>query len=170
MSGLDATLIVQRLYVGSAPPTGFALAQSGFNALVLAANEYQPKSFNFPGVFVIHAPIDDGMQVTAADASVIEQAGILVAQMLGEGRNVLCTCRAGRNRSAVIAARALMIGQGMSGSQAIDAVRSKRKDRDGVSALENPAFQDYLLRMHARDYAGRTRTVGLPNHPGGGSY
>ncbi len=161
MSSLDATLIVPRLFVGSAPPVGLSLAGYGFNALVLCAMEYQPRGNQFPGVFVIHCPIDDGDRVTSDDASLIEQAGTMVAKMMRGGQNVLSTCRAGRNRSAVIAARALMIGQGMSGQQAIDAVRSKRKDRDGVSALENPVFQDYLLRMDARsDTRFRGRRIG----------
>jgi len=82
------------------------LAKSGFNVLVLCAQEIQPRSPNFPGVLVVHAPIDDA-RPSAEEQQTIRNAATIVAGYLKEGRRVLVTCAQGRNRSAVVAAMAL---------------------------------------------------------------
>jgi hypothetical protein len=51
--------IAPGLYQGSKPPFGTELKDLGFDVLVLAAREIQPASVYFPGIEVIHAPIDD---------------------------------------------------------------------------------------------------------------
>lgn len=52
----------------------------------------------------------------------------------------LVHCQAGLNRSSLVAARALMLGDGMTADEAISLIRSKRSP----ACLCNPAFEEWL--------------------------
>lgn len=55
----------------------------------------------------------------------------------------LVHCQAGLNRSSLIAARALMLGDGMTAVQAINLLRAKRSP----AVLCNPNFEEFLLEL-----------------------
>jgi protein-tyrosine phosphatase len=59
-----------------------------------------------------------------------------------EGR-VLVKCAAGLNRCSVVAARALMLEEGLTGREAIDLIREKRDPM----ALCNQMFEEWLLSL-----------------------
>ena len=101
---LDATEIYPGLYQGSKPPQGRALANAGFNAVVLAAREYQPRGERFPGLdAVIAVPLDDsGYPPTPGEQRAAVMAARAVTNIVRSGRKVLVTCYQGRNRSGLI--------------------------------------------------------------------
>jgi hypothetical protein len=134
MGEIEATRILDGIYQGSMPPTGRTVAENKFNVLVLAAKEYQPSAKSFPGVSVIHAPLDDGI-LFEEDMRVALEAASKTAITRLHGAKVLITCQMGLNRSGLITALALVFLHGMSGSKAVDLVRSRRK-----GALFNPYF------------------------------
>lgn len=142
---LEANLIAPGLLVGSAPPLGSAVRHSGVDVLVLCAEEFQPSSRNFPGVLVIHAPFDDG-ELDEATRRMSREAASRVALHMQEGRTVLVTCMAGRNRSALVAALALMRLTGLPGAEWAAHLRRKRRPRCGGEVLSNPDFYDALQR------------------------
>ena len=134
---LDATLIRGKLFQGSAPPLGSDLCWAGFDAVVLAAREFQPESWKIPGVRVIRVPLDDiNVPLTFNELRDVRLAAQTIAAMLHHGKKVLVTCWLGLNRSGLIVAETLCRYWGMSPIQAIHLVRSKR----GPSALSNSSF------------------------------
>ena len=137
---LDASPIVPGIWQGSAPPAGTALRDAGFDAVVLAAVEYQPSDESFPGVHVIRAPIED-TTITPAIWSSAKRAADEVAQLRRHNARVLVTCRAGLNRSGLITAMVLIMDEGMLPAQAIARVRSGR-----FMALSNESFATALRR------------------------
>jgi protein-tyrosine phosphatase len=114
--------------------------RAGFDVLVLAAREYQPRGRLFPGVRVLHAPLDDA-QLTAVEVETYMAAAMATADHLRAGRRVLVTCFLGLNRSGIIAARALVLAYGVAPRAAIDMVRAAR----GPHALGNSDFVRRLL-------------------------
>lgn len=131
---LDVTKVAPKLYIGSAPPEGYAVAQAGFDTLVLCAKEYQPPDSSFPGVKVIRCPIDDA-ELTPLEATQVRQASRLVAGELARGRRVLVTCQMGRNRSGLVLARALMKVSGAPASVVVPHIQYLRRN-----ALTNRSF------------------------------
>lgn len=133
---IDANEIIQGLYQGSAPPTGFSVNRAGFGALVLGAKEYQPRSSSFPGVVVHRAPLGDHRRpLSRAEWQRIEKATHFVVSQLREGRPVLVTCVMGLNRSGLINACVVAILSGEDGASAVDLIRSQRH-----GALFNTSF------------------------------
>jgi protein-tyrosine phosphatase len=139
--GIDADRIAPKLWQGSRPPLGHALAKAGFDVVVLCAGEYQPASPELPGVRVIRAGIDDAVP-SRAELDVVWEAGRRVARHLGRGDRVLVTCYQGWNRSGFVTATALYLLTGAPGRQCIEAVRA---GRDG--ALSNREFCRVLERL-----------------------
>lgn len=141
---LDATCIAGSgnlrfrgsLYQGHAPPTGDAVWRAGFDVLALCAEEYQPS--DFPGVRVLHVPLDDACP-TPREWLIANGAAQETALMLRGGRRVLVTCWQGRNRSGLVVALALR-RLGLTGEQAVARVKERR-----VGALTNPCFVGRLL-------------------------
>lgn len=131
--------IIPGLYVGSKPSPG---QHAGIDALVLAAREYQPPAFLFPGMPVIYAPLDDdSTRPMRADEIVLAtKAALRVAHLLREGHHVLVTCAMGLNRSALIAALAMHEVHGMGADEIISRLRRAR----GSWALSNPNFEKLL--------------------------
>lgn len=145
---LDATRLHRGLYMGSAPTTGNIVRALGFDVLVLCAEEYQLRSRNFPGVLVLHAPLDDDPTgVTPRDADTMFAAGREVAKHMSQGRKVLVTCMAGRNRSGVVSALALYFLTGAPGVQIVRHIRRTRVGIDGGASLTNPRFVELLRQL-----------------------
>jgi hypothetical protein len=136
---IDANEIIPGLYQGSIPPEGPLLRSAGVGMLVLAAIEHQPSARRFPGVAVLHAPLDDHLDpMTLEEVLLIRVMGQLVAEHVAGGGAVLVTCQAGLNRSGIITAAALC-QLGLSPRQA---VRQIRRQRPG--ALRNHSFVQHL--------------------------
>ena len=141
MSRAEISEIVPGLYVGSKPPPG---RHTGVDTIVLAAVEYQPPASSFPGVEVIHAPLDDapGRPMTEDEIALATKTAARVARRLRVGRRVLVTCALGLNRSALVAALAMHEIYGMDAEEIIKRLRDAR----GMWSLSNPNFER-LLRV-----------------------
>jgi protein-tyrosine phosphatase len=144
MTHPDSHAIVRRLHVGSAPPPGDYSEQ--FDAIYLVG-DYQPEAKHFPNVEVHNLPFDDSHAPTRNDLHIASEASRRVARDLSLGKRVLVTCRMGRNRSALVAALALKRLAQIPGRKAYELVRSRRVDRTGVRALENPTFARMLVNL-----------------------
>lgn len=129
------------LAVGPRPPMGSAVARGGFHMLVLSAESYQPPASRFPGVHVLHVPLnDDGRPMTNAERAAARRAAGIVVRELARGHHVLVTCEQGRNRSALVAAIALVL----TGQQRPRAIATLRRMR--TNALTNQDFERMLQR------------------------
>ena len=134
---IDASHLYGNLYMGSRPPIGKRLAYAGFDVVVLAAQEYQPPEWRLPGVEVIYAPMEDVPVVLRPnDLAAVRRVVARVAQALATGRRVLVSCRAGLNRSGLIAGAVLLETTNMTPLQVISLIRKRRS----IFALNNPAF------------------------------
>jgi protein-tyrosine phosphatase len=152
-----ASPVTDKLWVGGHPPVGPGLSEYGIDALVLAADGFQPPAKLFPDIKVLHAPMhDDYERMHEGDADRAVNAGLQVAKWLKEGKKVLSTCWQGRNRSGVIAALALMLTQKSSPEEAINLIRASR----GASAMGNPHFNLLLQAVQASRTGPRTRPSG----------
>jgi protein-tyrosine phosphatase len=136
---LDATCIGPRLYQGSAPNSGSALRNARFTLVVLCAKEYQPSSERFPGVHVLHVPFDDSLTPSIGELRAAAAAADTVAREIRNGGRVLVTCMAGRNRSGLVTAMALVALNGWTGDQAARHIQALRPN-----ALTNTAFVAFL--------------------------
>lgn len=143
MPAVDASLLLANLFQGGAPAVGSRVRRAGFDTLVLAAEEYQPAAELFPGVRVMHVPLDDA-KPSPEELAMIRKAGWLVAKEVQAGRRVLVTCMAGRNRSGIINAVALRWLTGRSPDAIVAHIRDKRM----ASALSNPYFVRALKQGH----------------------
>lgn len=149
---LDAHEIIPGLWQGSLPPRGSLVALEGFDTLVLTAVEYQFSSVYFPGVEVIRAPNEDaGEPLTHPQLQVAVWAAKEVVKRLQAGEKVLVTCAQGINRSGLVVALTLHFLHGWPGRICIQAVRLKRKPRQGHKALTNPYFVQALERLPGID-------------------
>lgn len=139
---VDASRITKRLYQGGEPPTGPFVAHSGFDVLVLCAEECQPPALNFPGVTVLHCPLDDvARRLTNDEVRRIRHTGRGIARHLIDGKRVLVTCAMGINRSGLVVASALLHATPLSPADAIRAIRLGR----GSFALANKGFVRAIL-------------------------
>lgn len=133
--------VAPRLFVGSKPPTGH---HEDVDVIVLAAMEYQPAADRFPGVEVLHAPLDDDptRSMRQDEIALAAKTAERVARRLRAGKRVLSTCAMGLNRSALIAALAMNEVYGMDADEIVRRLRGAR----GAWALSNPNFEK-LLRI-----------------------
>jgi len=133
--------VVPDLFIGSRPVPG---RPTHVDTIVLAAMEYQPSADLFPGVEVIHVPIDDdpSRPMPAGEIDAAVRAGRRAARRLRAGRRVLVSCVMGLNRSSLIAALAMSEVYGMPADEIIARIRQAR----GAWALSNPHFER-LLRV-----------------------
>jgi protein-tyrosine phosphatase len=142
------SFILDQLAQGSAPPPDLKLP---FDVLVLAAMEYQPAQTMFPGITLIHVPLDDAIPKRDEVLRAI-YAGKQVAAHVQRGDRVLTTCFMGKNRSGLVNGFALM-ELGYSSQDAITLIKNARGD----GALGNMHF---VNELHARG-RGRARQVAL---------
>jgi protein-tyrosine phosphatase len=144
---IDATRLASKLYIGSKPPLGTAVADNGFDVLVLCAREYQPRLHNFPGLSaVIHAPLDDD-KLTTKEIDIAYMTAMEVHDHVLEEDRVLVTCMAGRNRSGLICTMALHLLTCCEPRQCIMHVKKNRVGIDGGEALSNPNFVNFLKNI-----------------------
>lgn len=153
---LDASRVVGNLWQGGIPPLDRSLAKAGVHAVVFAAEEFQPQRNTCRGVIKIWAPNnDDGSRMTREQWNTALTAAMKVRALLDRGRLVLVTCFAGRNRSGLISALALMLPGTLgarsvstptclSAAQAIALVRRAR----GPDALSNLDFEMSLYSVN----------------------
>jgi len=113
---------------------GSEVRRCGFDVLVLAAKEFQPLSELFPGVEVIHVPIDDAQLSRWEWKSALSAADIVARRVRG-GKRALITCYMGWNRSGLITALTLYMLTGEPGAKIVQHVQRQRSH-----ALTNPSF------------------------------
>jgi protein-tyrosine phosphatase len=147
---LDAHRIAPKLYQGANPPKGPALKSLGFDTLVLCAMEHQDPASDYPGLKVIHAPMDDNAWVPRETAM---RAAREVACEIKAGRRVLVVCHQGRNRSGLVSALALWF-MGKSGVEALWQVQTARPD-----SLSNQFFARFLFFLPPRYARRRARAA-----------
>lgn len=126
----DRNEVYPNLFVGSAP---FAMPD-GFDLLVLAAVEHQPRFHCRPDQGILYVPLDDHPP-TQKEKLMALKAALLVHSYLERGKRVLVTCHAGLNRSSWIAALAMRM-MGMKAPVTLARIRHAR----GPLALNNKAF------------------------------
>jgi len=141
MPAVDATHLWRGLYQGSRPPVGPWVKAAGFDVLVLAAEEYQPPDRMFPGVLVLHVPLDDA-EMDSPSRKAIRSASRLVEAYVKNGHRVLVTCAMGLNRSGIISAAALRRATCADPVEIVHHIRARR----GARALSNPSFVSSLRR------------------------
>lgn len=136
---LDAHLVAPRLFVGSRPAPG---RYRWISVVTLCAKEYQPPSFAFPGMTVLRVPLDDDRwhPLSQVDAALVVSNAKTIARYLNGGSPVLVTCHAGLNRSALVAAIAMMLAYDQSADEAITQIRDLRSPH----ALFNPRFEEFI--------------------------
>ncbi len=134
-----------RLYQCGAKEIPETLRRREIDLLILAAREYQPKSFN--NVDKIYVPLRDSssmsdpeLQETIRKAKKAANYGI---STILHGNNVLSTCWAGLNRSGIISGLMLKKLTGGSGDQVTRLIRANRSQH----ALFNPLFVEVLRRI-----------------------
>ena len=141
--------VLDELWIGNAPAIQSAHEDGDvrplsddFDTLVLCAAEYQPDGDLFSIEEVVHAPMFDAFEpVSQRNAALIVKTARMVVDRLVEGKRVLVTCLAGRNRSGLVCALALCFGPPK--VSAVDAIRLVREAR-GSHALANPFFVKFL--------------------------
>jgi len=141
---VDADAVAPGLYVGSRPTPG---RYRWIHAIAFCAQEYQPPSPAFPGVTVLHFPMDDDptRPLRRDETFAAISAGRTVARFLTAGRRVLVTCQQGWNRSGLVAAIAMQEAYGMEADEVIERVRHAR----GPYALSNPNFERLIDKVDA---------------------
>jgi hypothetical protein len=141
---LDADPITDKLWQGSQPPRGRAVAKYGFRTLVLCAFEVQPPSRSFPGVDVLRVPLDDSDRVltSAEQHRIIETANQMARRM--RYAPVLCTCAEGRNRSGLLNAVCLVLATNHKSDYIIEHIRRSRP-----RAMRNPNFVAFVRALQA---------------------
>lgn len=136
--GIEANRIAPRLYQGSKPPFGRGLQRAGFDVVVLCAVEHQPRARAFPGVHVVHCPLDDADHLPSDyEWSLAQQAGKFVAECVKLGGRALTTCMQGRNRSGLVSALALHT---LTGQPGLVCAKYVQDGRTAAPALTNEYF------------------------------
>ena len=142
--GVESSEIYHNLWQGSQPRTGTRVRDSGFDLLILCAEEYQPPASSFPGVEVIYAPNQDDPKTPPSRKTLYQALAVArkAAQAMKDGRKVLSTCYAGINRSGLVSALTLRLYLGCSGFEAVRLVQQRR-----MGALRNPQFVKVLEQL-----------------------
>jgi protein-tyrosine phosphatase len=134
---MDYDRIAPGLYLG-----GHLNSCGPFDVVVLAAQEFQEKPRG--RCRIIHAPFNDTHRPSREEVLTALKAAKKVRSELRHGRQVLVTCAAGINRSALIVALVLMM-EGASARQAIRRIRARRRGTI-IQPLSNPAFIQVLKK------------------------
>lgn len=142
---VDASMVAPGLWVGARPQPGH---YRWAGAIVLCAKEWQPPSFAYPNVAVIHAPLDDDptRPIPPDQITLAISTARTVARYLASHRRVLATCHMGLNRSSLIAALAMRVAYDTKPDVAIGAIRAAR----GTQALRNPNFVRLIRGFQTR--------------------
>lgn len=133
--GLEANRVAPKLWVGSSPP--LELAKEGFDLSVLCAVEDQTprdiETFHVPLIDVEKKPDVEVLGMAFA-------AAVRINDARSAGQRVLVTCVAGVNRSAFVAALALVRG-GWTPEGAIEKIRERRVPQVDMTPLCNRVFE-----------------------------
>lgn len=134
------------LAMGGAVADSLALFEE-FDIIVLCAQEWQPK-LEFPpnnkAKYAISVPFDDNLRpISNRVKAAVASASDTIAEEHKNGRRVLVTCFAGRNRSGLVTGLTLMKRFGLTGESAIAEIKARRGDQ----ALTNPVFTNYLKSL-----------------------
>ena len=142
---VDASQVAPGLWIGARPSPGH---YRWLGVIVLAAREWQPPSFTYPNVAVLHVPLadDPSRPMPTAQAGSAISAARTVARYLRAGQRVLVTCHLGLNRSSLIAGLAMRLAYGTKVDNVITTIREAR----GPQALRNPHFVRLLRDAHGR--------------------
>lgn len=137
---MNPSNVVKNLWIGPYPELGEDLF---FDRVILSAKEFQPRDNFFPGTRIFPVPLsDENPRLSLEESALALQAGAVVSWWMRQGKKVLITSGDGLNRSAIIAAIALVTG-GMPSEVAIKKVREAR----GPKALSNPHLVRLLQRV-----------------------
>jgi len=137
----EATKLLSRFYIGSAPSRSF-----GFTYIVLCAKEYQPNAHLLAPANILRMPFSDTEEaLSPLLCEQLDGCANLIANQWRKKHRVLVSCIMGRNRSALLSSLALSKITGCHPSDAAILVQEKRIDPVGVHALDNPVFWDYLM-------------------------
>lgn len=145
-----ASRIDSKLWQGGFPQDPTQLTLFGFDAIVLCARELQPAGTDvedlFPDIALFCAPMDDDIDdgPTRAEISIALNARDFILRQLNQGKRVLTSCVAGRNRSGLVNALVLMSRHKINGKEAAKWVQDMR-----ANALTNSSFETFLHRLPA---------------------
>jgi len=143
--GIEANRIGPRLYQGSKPPFGRNLQRAGFDILALCALEHQPRARAFPGIEVLHVPLDDADHPPSElEWRLALGAAKHIALGVRAGRRALVTCMQGRNRSGLVTALSLHFLTGQPGRVCTSYVQQART---AAPALTNDFFVGALASI-----------------------
>jgi protein-tyrosine phosphatase len=148
---VDYNQVASRLYQGGAVDS--AQPYSQFDAIVLCAQEHQPRLRRFKGV-TIRAPFADTAYPTATERRIAIRAAREVAKRLHSGETVLVACWAGLNRSGLVVGLALRMATRRHPESIIRAIRNARSEK----ALSNPAFERIVRGFSAKTRSGTGRS------------
>lgn len=150
---MNADRVARNLWVGGVP-TDPDEVDKKFDALVLSAREFQDvfPVHKYPKTLVIHAPMDDGKPTREEIINAL-RAALKVYEQNKAGKKVLVTCAKGVNRSALIAALAMVIS-GMKSDRAVSKIRENRHPVSGAEPLFNTHFVKVLKEIESALTAG----------------
>lgn len=148
----------ERLYMGSFPLSGVDLSSDGFDLLVICAVERMyllgnPSERETGELFrctTLHTLFDDGPVTEDVVREAIRGAQ-RTADVLRSGGKVLVTCNAGRNRSGLVIALAMLaLFPAMTSADVIRLIQKRRVTPDGARALTNTDFVDFIQGRYGR--------------------
>ncbi len=143
---VNASEVDRNLFVGAQPDVDTSVEDAGFKLLVLCAKEFQPRSAQMGfrgGCRVLHAPIDDA-RLTPLEVMTVKEAANDVARSVAAGQKTLVTCHMGLNRSALVAALAMLrLRPNLTAAQAVRVIRARRHKE----ALHNHHFVNLIEEM-----------------------
>jgi hypothetical protein len=155
---IDAHRVADKLWIGGYPADKedrpIQEVCGYFDVVVLCAVELQ--DLKFP-CHVVKAPLDDA-KPTPKEIQTALSAARTINVMRKRGKRVLVTCAAGVNRSAFIAALALMMA-GDSAQMAISKIREHRRPPIGLTPLSNVHFVSVLKHLGMRPAPGQHRPI-----------
>ncbi len=135
----DVTRLLDNLFIGSALSDGSVLEEFGITVHVNLI--YQPPMRTERSLVYLMWPIEDSEVLP--DESLLEDIASRLSEDIRQGRNVLITCGAGLERSALLAAKVMerLYGRDVSMPSIVREIRQKRP-----GSLSNPWFVRFLLR------------------------
>ena len=143
-------IVPQRLAQGAYPGRDLKMFQH-WDVVVYCAEELQPKFSSMPnGKRVYYVPMDDDIfrPVPPQIVKPLWDTAGKVADHARRGHRCLITCAMGANRSGLLMGLTLMRLNGMSGSNAVDLIKSRRVSGE-QEALCNPMFEQFLRTSYA---------------------
>lgn len=144
-----------------------ALVGRRFELVVFCAKESGPppqalaetKTARAHRAAVYHCPLRNAA-LTKDEVFVASRAADLIAGSFLKGREVLVTCPAGGDRSALVVALTLHFLSGEGGAAALRAVRERKQQRASGPVLQNPSYVS-LLEGIAPKLDGGPKAVSL---------